>query len=87
MLADILKDPRFNKVFSVLMGIFVILLVKPICKGDSCFTYKAPPMKDMREHAYKIGDTCYKFVPKEAKCPLTGVIEPFQWTAPSSASS
>jgi hypothetical protein len=87
MLADILKDPRFNKVFSFLMGVFVILLVKPVCKGDSCFTYKAPPMKDMREHAYKIGDTCYKFVPKEAKCPLVGVVEPFQWTAPSSASS
>jgi hypothetical protein len=87
MLADILKDPRFNKVFSFLMGVFLILLAKPACKGDSCFTYKAPPMKDMREHAYKIGDTCYKFVPKEAKCPMTGVIEPFQWTAPSSASS
>jgi hypothetical protein len=84
MLADILKDPRFNKVFSFLMGVFVILLIKPVCKGDSCFTYKAPPMKIIREHAYKIGDTCYKFVPKEAKCPLVGVIEPFQWTAASS---
>ncbi len=86
MLADILKDPRFDVVFSFLMGVFIILLIKPICKGDSCFTYKAPPMKEINEHAYKIGDICYKFVPKESKCPAMGVIEPFQWSAASTAS-
>jgi hypothetical protein len=83
MLVDILKSPGFNNVFSFLMGVFVILLIRPSCKGESCFRYKSPPMKEIQEHAYKIGDTCYKFVPKEAKCPMTGVIEPFQWTAAS----
>jgi hypothetical protein len=85
MLADILKDPRFNTVFSFLMGVFIILLVRPICKGDACFSYKAPPVKEIQESAYKIGDTCYRFIPKETKCPVTGVVEPFQWTAPSTA--
>jgi hypothetical protein len=85
MLADILKDPRFNTVFSFLMGVFIILLVRPVCKGDACFSYKAPPVKEIQESAYKIGDTCYKFIPKETKCPLTGVVEPFQWTAASHA--
>jgi hypothetical protein len=85
MLVDILKDPKFNTVFSFLMGVFIILLVRPICKGDACFSYKAPPVKEIQESAYKIGDTCYKFIPKETKCPLTGIVEPFQWTAPSSA--
>jgi hypothetical protein len=87
MLIDILKDPRFDNVFSFLMGVFIILLIKPICKGDSCFTYKAPPMKEINEKAYKIGDTCYKFVPKETKCPAIGVIEPFQWSAASASAS
>lgn len=79
MLVDILKDKRFNVAFSFLMGVFIVLLARPSCKGDECFSYKAPPMKDIQEHAYKIGDTCYKFAPKESKCPTTGVIEPFQW--------
>jgi hypothetical protein len=83
MLTDILKDPKFDMVFSFLMGVFLILLIRPVCKGDNCFSYKAPPVKDIKEHVYKIGDTCYKFVPKESKCPMTGVVEPFQWTAPS----
>jgi hypothetical protein len=81
MLVDILKDKRFNMVFSFLMGVFLVLLARPECKGEGCFTYKSPPTKDIQEHAYKIGDTCYKFVAKESKCPATGVIEPFQWSA------
>jgi len=79
MLADILKDKKFDYVFSLLMGIFLILLLRPVCKGDACFSFKSPPMKEIREHAYRIGDRCYKFVPKDTKCPMTGVVEPFQW--------
>jgi hypothetical protein len=85
MLIDILKDPRFNTAFSFLMGVFIILLIRPSCKGESCFQYKSPPMDKIKDKAYKIGDTCYKFIPNEVKCPMTGVIEPFQWTAPSNA--
>jgi hypothetical protein len=85
MLIDILKDPKFDMTFSFLMGVFMILLIRPVCKGESCFSYKAPVVKEIREHSYKIGDRCYKFVPKESKCPTTGVIEPFAWKAPSSS--
>jgi hypothetical protein len=87
MLIDILKDSRFNTVFSFLMGVFIILLIRPGCKGDACFKYKAPPPKEIKEHAYKIEDTCYRFVPKEVKCPMTGVVEPFAWTGASASRS
>jgi hypothetical protein len=67
------------------MGVFIILLIRPVCKGETCFSYKSPPVKEIQESAYKIGDTCYRFIPKETKCPVTGVVEPFQWTAASTA--
>ena len=53
MLADILKDKRFNIVFSFLVGMFIAILFKPICKGDNCqtFFYKPPPMKEMETNA------------------------------------
>lgn len=79
MLADILKDKRFDTFFSFLMGVFIILLARPICKGDSCFSFKSPSVKIIKEHSYKIGDTCYNFVPQDIKCPMNGVVEPFQW--------
>lgn len=87
MLIDILKDPKFDYVFSVLMGVFIMIIIRPVCKGDSCFNFKAPKVQTITEHAYKIGDTCYKFVPKDVKCPSSGVVEPFAWTASSSSAS
>lgn len=81
MLIDILKDKRFDYVFSVLMGLFLAILIRPSCKGDTCFRLKAPPLNEINENAYKISDRCYKFVPVEAQCPSTGVIEPFAWSA------
>lgn len=84
MLIDILKDKRFDTFFSFLMGVFIILLIRPVCKGTDCFSYKAPAVKTITENAYKIGDTCYKFVPKDVKCPASGVVEPFQWTVSAS---
>jgi hypothetical protein len=83
MLIDILKDKRFDYTFSFLMGIFLCILARPVCKGESCFSFKSPPIKEIRDHAYKIGDVCYKFSPKEVKCPMAGVIEPFQWSRTS----
>jgi len=79
MLIDILKDKKFDYIFSFLMGIFLAILVRPSCKGDTCFKLKAPPIDEMKKNAYKIGDRCYKFVPEEAQCPITGVVEPFAW--------
>ncbi len=79
MLIDVLKDKRFDVTFSVLMGLFLAILVRPTCKGETCFNFKAPDVKEIKTHAYKINDKCYKFVTKDVQCPSVGVIEPFAW--------
>ena len=81
MLVDILKDKKFDLIFSFLMGIFITIVLRPVCKGDTCYNLKAPPPTEIKEHAYKAGDRCYRFVPEETKCPMTGVVEPFAWSA------
>ena len=83
MLIDILKDKKFNIVFSFLMGIFLTIIFRPVCKGDACFKLKAPLVKEIKDKAYKSGDRCYKFEPEEVKCPLMGVVEPFARNASS----
>ena len=81
MFADILKDKKFNIFFSFLVGMFIAILLRPICKGDKCesYFYKAPPMKELQTNAYKIGEKCFRFHADERKCPDRGVIEPFEW--------
>jgi hypothetical protein len=84
-LRDMLHSQYFPRIFSFILGVFIILLARPACKDGKCFGYKAPAVSEIRDHAYKIEDRCYKFVAKDAKCPVSGVIEPFQWTAPSAS--
>lgn len=80
MLADILKSPYFNTVFSVLCGLFLAALLRPVCKGVSCIFYKQPPTNEIRDSAYKLGNKCYKFTTEDVECPSEGVIEPFAWS-------
>jgi hypothetical protein len=79
MLDDILKSERFNVAFSLLLGLFLATLLRPVCKGYACNTYKQPPTDDIREHAYKLGSKCYEFVAEDVQCPNEGIVEPFAW--------
>ncbi len=77
MLADVLKDKKFNIFFSFVVGLFIAVLLRPQFGKDKIMFFKTPPMAELREHAYKVGDKCYKFHPQELDCPSNGVIEPF----------
>lgn len=83
MLADIVKDPRFHVVFSFILGFGIATLFRPLCGSDgndsTCRTFKAPDVKDMTEHVYRLGSKCYQFTPNTVDCPAAGtkVIEAF----------
>ena len=83
MLADIVKDPKFHILFSFIIGFGLASLFRPLCSSQGgslqCRDYKAPDMKEMRDHIYKIGPKCYRFNPQTMECPATGgkIIEPF----------
>ena len=77
MLADVIKDKRFNIFFSFIVGIFIAILLRPQFHKDKTIFFKTPPMADLRNNSYKISDKCYKFHPQELECPVDGIIEPF----------
>lgn len=78
MLADVLKDKRFNVFFSFIVGLFIAVLLRPQFHKDKVMFFKTPPMSDLRSNSYKIGSKCYKFHPDETECPAAGIIEPFR---------
>ena len=69
MLADIVKDARFHLVFSFILGFGIASLFRPLCSGSECRTFKAPVVKDMTDHIYRIGTKCYEFSPNTVDCP------------------
>jgi hypothetical protein len=77
MIWDILKSKGFNLVFSFLLGLGLIAILKPVCKGDACITLKAPPYHEVNTATYQLGNKCYQFRVQPVECPTKGVIESF----------
>ena len=44
---EFLKSDTFNIVGSLILGIGVIAVLKPICKGDDCIIQKAPSVDEV----------------------------------------
>lgn len=47
--------------FSFLIGVFIILLIRPICKDDNCISHINPDVKEIESSTYQIGSKCYQF--------------------------
>jgi hypothetical protein len=73
-----LKTAAFDTTFSVILGIGIMALFKPMCNGTECFIKKAPPYDEVNNSVYQLGEVCYKFRATPVKCPDSGIIEPFE---------
>ena len=72
-----LKSPTFNYVFSFLIGLGLMAVLKPACKGDACRILKAPPIEEVQKATYQLGAECSQFKTEPFACPTKGVIETF----------
>jgi hypothetical protein len=78
MISDILKSKQFNVVFSVLLGLGLAAILRPVCKGDQCLVLKAPPVHEVETATYQLGSRCFQFKVESRECPKGGtVIEAF----------
>lgn len=76
---NFLQDKRFDTFFSIILGVGIICMIRPICEGKDCILRKAPQEKDFDKFVYHMGETtCYKFKPKILPCPASGVVEAFR---------
>jgi hypothetical protein len=73
-----LNDERFNVFFSVLLGIGLVSIFRPICSGIECNISKPPTDSDFDKHVYRIGSKCYEFKSQIIDCPSSGAIEAFR---------
>lgn len=76
---NILNDKKFNIIFSFLVGIGLVCIIRPMCSGDDCNVTKAPADKDFEKYAYRMGgNKCYEFKTEIIECPASGTIEAFR---------
>ena len=58
---DFLKTKNFHILFSFLVGIFIVIIWKPVCKNDDCIKHELPNVNEVNTSTYQIGSTCYQF--------------------------
>jgi hypothetical protein len=78
MIADALKNPIFGSMVSFMLGLAVVVIVAPICRGRECMIVKAPPIHEVRDSIYHIASKCYKFETVQMECPAEGIVEAFE---------
>jgi hypothetical protein len=72
------ETPQFHFFFSFMVGLGIMSLFRPVCKGTDCQLIKAPPPNEVQKTTYKIGSKCYQFKTQTTECTPEGVIEPFE---------
>ena len=78
MIIDALKNPIFGSMVSFMLGLAIVIIIAPICRGKECMIVKAPPIHEVRDSIYHIASKCYKFETVQMDCPAQGVIEAFE---------
>jgi hypothetical protein len=78
MLLSALKNPVFGIMVSFMLGLAIVVLVAPICRGKQCMIVKAPPIHEIQDSISHIAAKCYKFETVQMDCPAQGVVEAFE---------
>jgi hypothetical protein len=78
MITDALHRPLFGMMVSFMLGLAIVMVISPICKGKECMTVKAPPLNEVDNTVYHIASKCYKFEAYGVDCPPSGAIEAFE---------
>jgi len=78
MISEVLHRPGFGGLVSFMLGLAIVMVVTPMCRGKDCMIVKAPPLHEVNKAVYHIASKCYKFEAIQMECPASGAIEAFQ---------
>ena len=68
---EFLKTKGFHKLFSFLVGVFIIVIFRRICKDKECIDVIMADPNTIKTKTYMIGNKCYTFIPKITKADKT----------------
>jgi hypothetical protein len=77
-LIKFINDDRFNVFFSLMLGIGLVAIFRPICSGSDCNVTKPPTENDFDKYVYRMGSKCHEFKTEVVECPASGTIEAFR---------
>jgi hypothetical protein len=81
---SMMENPAIAGVVSFLIGFGIAAMFRPACKGADCIVLHGPPVRDVINKVYQMGERCVEFTTEIVECPKDGeVVKTVQMVASS----
>jgi hypothetical protein len=67
-----MENPWLAAFLSFLIGFGIAAMFRPLCKGPECIVLHGPPVRDVIDKVYQMGEKCVEFTTEVMDCPKDG---------------
>ena len=67
-----MENPWLAAFLSFLIGFGIAAMFRPLCKGPECLVLHGPPVRDVIDKVYQMGEKCVEFTTEVMDCPKDG---------------
>ncbi len=68
----IMEEPWIAALVSFLIGFGIAAMFRPLCNGAECIVVNGPPVKEVIDKVYQMGEKCVEFTTEVVDCPKAG---------------
>jgi len=69
---DYLDIPWLAAILSFFIGFGIAAMFRPMCHGSECVLIHGPPVRDVVNKVYQMGERCVEFTTDVMECPTDG---------------
>ena len=67
-----MENPWLAALVSFMIGFGIAAMFRPLCNGPECIVLHGPPVKDVIDKVYQMGEKCVEFTTEVVTCPAAG---------------
>ena len=78
-----MEDPMFAAIVSFFLGFGIAAMFRPVCHGADCIVVHGPPVRDVVNKVYQMGEKCVEFTTEVTACPANKaeIVKTFQFVS------
>ena len=67
-----MENPWIAALVSFFIGFGIAAMFRPMCRGSDCIVIHGPPVRDVVDKVYQMGEKCVEFTTELTECPKDG---------------
>lgn len=64
-----MENPWLAGILSFVIGFGVAAMFRPMCRGADCIILNGPPVRDVIDKVFQMGERCVEFTTEVTDCP------------------